>query len=127
MADERFGAVAAEAADLAGIKDRFAVGAVPGFEPLAALGDDGLTPAVAAHARRADAVHVRHLRPSQGRAPPADRAGPGRGHRAQATWFFGLFGLAPYDDHVHLCGSPLYHTAVLNFAAISLQLGHPWC
>jgi long-chain acyl-CoA synthetase len=42
-----------------------------------------------------------------------------------ATWFFSLFGLEPYDDHVHLCGSPLYHTAVLNFAAISVQLGHP--
>jgi long-chain acyl-CoA synthetase len=26
---------------------------------------------------------------------------------------------------VHLCCSPLYHTAVLNFATISLQLGHP--
>ena len=26
---------------------------------------------------------------------------------------------------MHLCCSPLYHTAVLNFATISLQLGHP--
>ena len=26
---------------------------------------------------------------------------------------------------MHLCGSPLYHTAVLNFATISIQLGHP--
>jgi len=26
---------------------------------------------------------------------------------------------------VHLCCSPLYHTAVLNFATISVQLGHP--
>jgi long-chain acyl-CoA synthetase len=42
-----------------------------------------------------------------------------------ATWFFGLFGMAPHDGHVHLCGSPLYHTAVLNFAANSIQLGHP--
>jgi AMP-binding enzyme len=42
-----------------------------------------------------------------------------------AAWFFHLFGLAPFDGHVHLCGSPLYHTAVLNFAAISIQLGHP--
>jgi long-chain acyl-CoA synthetase len=42
-----------------------------------------------------------------------------------AVWFFGLFGLAPHDDHVHLCCSPLYHTAVLNVATISLQLGHP--
>ena len=44
---------------------------------------------------------------------------------AASTWFFGLFGLAPFDGHVHLCCSPLYHTAVLNFATISLQLGHP--
>jgi long-chain acyl-CoA synthetase len=42
-----------------------------------------------------------------------------------ATWFFGIFSLAPFDDHVHLCCSPLYHTAVLNFATISVQLGHP--
>ena len=42
-----------------------------------------------------------------------------------ATWFFGLFGLKPFDGHVHLCGSPLYHAAVLNFTTISLQLGHP--
>ena len=42
-----------------------------------------------------------------------------------ATWFFGIFSLAPLDDHVHLCCSPLYHTAVLNFATISVQLGHP--
>ncbi len=41
------------------------------------------------------------------------------------TWFFGIFSLAPLDDHVHLCCSPLYHTAVLNFATISVQLGHP--
>jgi long-chain acyl-CoA synthetase len=44
---------------------------------------------------------------------------------AMATWFFGIFSLAPFDDHVHLCGSPLYHTAVLNFAANSVTLGHP--
>ena len=44
---------------------------------------------------------------------------------ASATWFFGIFSLAPFDDHVHLCCSPLYHTAVLNFATISIQLGHP--
>jgi len=49
---------------------------------------------------------------------PDDAAG-------MAAWFFGLFDLAPFDGHVHLCGSPLYHTAVLNFATISLQLGHP--
>jgi long-chain acyl-CoA synthetase len=41
-----------------------------------------------------------------------------------AAWFFGIFGLKPHDDNVHLCGSPLYHTAVLNFVTISIQLGH---
>jgi long-chain acyl-CoA synthetase len=43
---------------------------------------------------------------------------------AGSSGFFGLFGLGPFDDHVHLCCSPLYHTAVLNFATISIQLGH---
>ncbi|MGB3771495.1 MAG: acyl-CoA synthetase [Rhodococcus sp. (in: high G+C Gram-positive bacteria)] len=38
--------------------------------------------------------------------------------------FFSLFGIRPHDGHVHLCGSPMYHTAVLNFVTISLQLGH---
>ena len=39
--------------------------------------------------------------------------------------FFGIFGIRPHDANVHICGSPLYHTAVLNFATISIQLGHP--
>jgi len=30
----------------------------------------------------------------------------------------------PEDGNVHLCGSPLYHTAVLVFAGSSLHLGH---
>jgi long-chain acyl-CoA synthetase len=35
-----------------------------------------------------------------------------------------MFGIKPADDNVHLCGSPLYHTAVLTFASCSLHLGH---
>ena len=35
-----------------------------------------------------------------------------------------LFGLQPRDDNVHLCGSPLYHTAVMRFAGAAMQLGH---
>ncbi len=34
-----------------------------------------------------------------------------------------LFGLAPHDDNVHICGSPLYHTAVLVFAGGAVHLG----
>jgi long-chain acyl-CoA synthetase len=35
-----------------------------------------------------------------------------------------LFRLQPFDGNVHLIGSPLYHTAVLQFGAGSMHLGH---
>ena len=38
--------------------------------------------------------------------------------------FLSMFGIAPEDDNVHLCGSPLYHTAVMMFATDSLHYGH---
>jgi long-chain acyl-CoA synthetase len=34
-----------------------------------------------------------------------------------------MFGIQPKGDDVHICGSPLYHTAVLMFAGGSLP-GH---
>ena len=40
------------------------------------------------------------------------------------TGFLGMFGLQPEDDNVHICGSPLYHTAVLVFSSSSLHMGH---
>jgi len=124
-AHERFAGTATEAADLAGIKHRFAVGTVPGFEPLARLGDDG------SHERPSPRTHgapMLYTSGTSGRPKGVRRPLTGAdpdGAAVQATWFFHLFGLAPDDGHVHLCGSPLYHTAVLNFAAISIQLGHP--
>jgi long-chain acyl-CoA synthetase len=125
VAAERFAAVAAEAADLAGIKARFAVGSIAGFEPLTALGDDGLTSRPEPRTHGAPMLYTSGTsgRP-KGVRRPLTGLDPDVATGAQSTWFFGLFGLAPYDDHVHLCGSPLYHTAVLNFAAISIQLGH---
>ncbi|EPJ34808.1 hypothetical protein STAFG_8132 [Streptomyces afghaniensis 772] len=38
--------------------------------------------------------------------------------------FLGIFGIRPFDDNVHLVCSPLYHTAVLQFAGASLHIGH---
>ena len=38
--------------------------------------------------------------------------------------FLAMFGIQPEDGNVHLCGSPLYHTAVLMFASGSLHFGH---
>jgi long-chain acyl-CoA synthetase len=125
VAHERFAGVAAQAANLAGIGHRFAAGSVPGFEPLSRLGDDGSAARPFPRTNGAPMLYTSGTsgRPKGVRRPltgmdPDDAA-------VMATWFFSLFGLEPYDDHVHLCGSPLYHTAVLNFAAISVQLGHP--
>jgi long-chain acyl-CoA synthetase len=125
LADERFAGVAREAAEEAGIKNRFAVGAVPGFEPASRLGEDGTDTRPSPRTHGAPMLYTSGTsgRPKGVRRPltgldPDDTAG-------MAAWFFSLFDLAPYDGHVHLCGSPLYHTAVLNFATISLQLGHP--
>ena len=44
---------------------------------------------------------------------------------ALLTGFLAMFGLKPEDENVHVCGSPLYHTAVLVFASASLHMGHP--
>ena len=43
---------------------------------------------------------------------------------AMYALFLSLFGIEPEKDNVHLCGSPLYHTAVLMFAGGSLHFGH---
>lgn len=42
-----------------------------------------------------------------------------------SQYFLGMFGVGPGDDNVHICGSPLYHTAVLAFVGASLHRGHP--
>jgi long-chain acyl-CoA synthetase len=44
---------------------------------------------------------------------------------AASGFLFAMFGIEPEDGHVHICGSPLYHTAVLAFSATSLHYGHP--
>jgi long-chain acyl-CoA synthetase len=126
VAHERFGEVAAEAAAGAGIDPGacFGVGKVPGFTPLTALG-------AASEGRpdpRTAGAPMVYTSGTSGRPKgvrrPLTGEDPDKPPMA-STWFFGIFSLAPGDGNVHLCCSPLYHTAVLNFATISLQLGHP--
>ena len=126
VAHERFAEVAAAAADQAGIDPsaRFAVGAVPGFAPLTELGAGGF----GRPRERTTGAPMLYTSGTSGRPKGVRRALTGEDPdnvAAAGTWLFGIFGLKPFDSHVHLCCSPLYHTAVLNFATISIQLGHP--
>jgi long-chain acyl-CoA synthetase len=126
LAHERFADVAVAAADEAGLPGaaRFAVGAVPGFRRVEELGaglGDGRPE------DRTAGSPMLYTSGTTGRPKGVRRPLTGTDPDdvpAASTWFFGIFGLKPHDGHVHLCGSPLYHTAVLNFVVISLQLGH---
>jgi len=126
VAHERFAEVAAAAADQAGIGPaaRFAVGAVPGFAPLAELGAGG----AGRPRERTAGAPMLYTSGTSGRPKGVRRALTGEDPdnvAAAGLWLFSIFGLKPFDGHVHLCCSPLYHTAVLNFATISIQHGHP--
>ncbi|MBO0876573.1 MAG: AMP-binding protein, partial [Pseudonocardia sp.] len=127
VAHERFASVAADAAEEAGLPAaaRFAVGDVPGFRPLAELGADQPPGRPDERTMGGPMLYTSGTtgRP-KGVRRPLTGADPDDVPN-MALWFFGIFGLAPHDGHVHLCGSPLYHTAVLNFVTISIQLGHP--
>jgi long-chain acyl-CoA synthetase len=127
VSTERFGAVAEEAADLAGIPaaGRFAVGAVPGFEPLEALGED--MPSSPPEGRTSGAP-MQYTSGTTGRPKGVRRALTGldpESVSARNAGFLSLFGIRPFEDNVHICGSPLYHTAVLVWASGSVSIGHP--
>ncbi|MEU7630774.1 acyl-CoA synthetase [Nocardia sp. NPDC049220] len=125
IASDRFAAAARAAAEEAVLpaSARFAVGEIDGFKSVGWLGaaDTGRP------SDRSTGAPMLYTSGTTGRPKgvrrPLTNADPDV-VPPHTTAFFSLFELAPYDDHVHICGSPLYHTAVLNFATISIQLGH---
>jgi long-chain acyl-CoA synthetase len=124
VASSRFAEAAAIAGEALPASARFSVGEISGFQPLSSLGAS--EPVGRPDIRTAGAPML-YTSGTTGRPKGVRRALTGADPDdvpAAGIWFFGIFDLKPFDGHVHLCGSPLYHTAVLNFVALSIQFGH---
>ncbi|MFG2143346.1 acyl-CoA synthetase [Streptomyces sp. NPDC048696] len=125
IAHERFADAATVAADEAKLpgSHRYAVGEVAGFQPYDRLlagqpasVPDGRTLGWVMNYTSGTTGRPRGIRrPLSGKLPEESYLGG----------FLGIFGIKPFDGNVHLVCSPLYHTAVLQFAGASLHIGHP--
>jgi long-chain acyl-CoA synthetase len=104
---------------------RFAVGgAISGFRPYEELTDAQPT---SLPADRTTGAVMNYTSGTTGRPKGVRRPLPGVAPETMGASFGGmlfLFGLQPFDDNVHICGSPLYHTAVLVFAGSAIHIGH---
>jgi long-chain acyl-CoA synthetase len=105
---------------------RFAVGHVPGFRPFTEL--TAGQPTDMPKDRAAGAV-MNYTSGTTGKPKGVKRALAPKEvepdlimQMMSVVWQ--MFGIKPEDGNVHLCGSPLYHTAVLVYSGNSLHLGH---
>jgi long-chain acyl-CoA synthetase len=126
ISHERFAGPAAAAATELGFRPEglFAVGAVPGFRPYAEIAD-GQPDTAPPDRTTGQAMH--YTSGTTGKPKGVKRAIPELGPDDMGellTMLPGMFGIQPLDDNVHICGSPLYHTAVLMYAGCSLHMGH---
>jgi long-chain acyl-CoA synthetase len=126
IASDRFAAACSGAADQAALPAtaRYSVGDISGFRPFATL-KHGQSPELP-EARAAGQV-MNYTSGTTGRPKGVRR--PLAPYDPDTVFsmfamFLGMFGIQPHADNVHLCGSPLYHTAVLVFAGSSLHYGH---
>jgi len=125
---ERTARVCAAAADSIGFpaSGRFAIGGAEGFRPFEDL-----------MAGQSDAMPENRAAGSIMNYTSGTTGNPKGVKRALAppeiepdliftmmTAFLGMFGVQAENDNVHICGSPLYHTAVLMFSSSSLHFGH---
>ena len=102
----------------------FSLGPVPGFSSLAALKQDQPTslPEDRAAGQVMNYTSGTTGKPKGVRRPLADIS-PDLVATLMSS-FLGMFGIQPEDDNVHICGSPLYHTAVLVFSSNAFHIGH---
>ncbi|MFM8302847.1 MAG: acyl-CoA synthetase [Actinomycetota bacterium] len=127
VAHARFADSATAAADEIGFTaaGRFAVGgAIAGFRSYEDM--KAAQPTESPSDRTTGAV-MNYTSGTTGRPKGVRRALPGVPPEDQAVGFAGMlfmFRLQPFDDNVHICGSPLYHTAVLVFAGGAIHAGH---
>lgn len=125
IAHERFAEASTAAADEAGLpaSHRYGVGTPDGFRPYAELLEnrpvsppEGRTLGWVMNYTSGTTGRPRGIRrPLSGKLPEESYLGG----------FLGIFGIKPFDGNVHLVCSPLYHTAVLQFAGAALHIGHP--
>ena len=102
----------------------FAVGHIDGFRPFADLIDG--QPTTEPENRSAGQV-MNYTSGTTGKPKGVKRPLPDMAPEdlyGLMAMFLMLFGIQPEDDNVHFCGSPLYHTAVLQFSGNSLHMGH---
>lgn len=125
LAHTRFADTAVPAADEARLPagQRYAVGGdIEGFRPYAELVRDR---SEEPPDDRTSGWVMNYTSGTTGR--PRGIRRPLSGKRPEETYlggFLGIFGIRPFDDNVHLVCSPLYHTAVLQFAGAALHIGH---
>ncbi|WNI26502.1 acyl-CoA synthetase [Streptomyces sp. ITFR-16] len=125
IAHERFTEAATAAADEAKLSasHRYGVGTVDGFRPYAELLDN--RPVSPPEGRTLGWV-MNYTSGTTGRPRGIRRALSGKlPEESHLGGFLGIFGIKPFDGNIHLVCSPLYHTAVLQFAGAALHIGHP--
>ncbi|NED92687.1 acyl-CoA synthetase [Streptomyces sp. SID11233] len=125
IAHERFTDAATAAADEAKLptSHRYGVGEVEGFRPYAELLENR---PVSPPGGRTLGWVMNYTSGTTGRPRGIRRPLPGKlPEETYLGGFLGIFGIKPFDGNVHLVCSPLYHTAVLQFAGAALHIGHP--
>ena len=125
---QRVGDICARAADAAGTPAdaRFAIGSIDGFRPLGDL-TDGQSAEMPL--QRASGAVMNYTSGTTGNPKGVKRPlAPAEIEPDEIAGLFGMFlamfGIQPEDGNVHICGSPLYHTAVLMHSTAALHFGH---